>query len=391
MMWESRAWLLGLLASLSAACVSAPPVTAPGMLAYDVSLGVQGNALSVAWYGGNQGHDAIWLQRLDAHDQALGRPLRLTDGTRDAFEPDLQFLDGDAIVAWYEKDDAGGLRAWVGRFDGSGKVRWREPLSPPERQGRNPVVRLENDRLHVAWLESARDAKPVNPVEVRTTILDGSGRRQVGSLVAGTANQDTWNLNASLEPDGTLLIVFDARTASRANELQLAHVAGTASQVTTLSADDGFDSTYPDIALNGDRAALTWLDSKDGNTEIYLAVGTMGELTTDLARHARRITRTPGASIGAYLAWNGPRLLVTWSDETAGQMEVFRQEFDTRGEPVTRIEPVTHTSADSLIPSVRPAGAGFALAWTERLALPATAAGGHSPTASSQVRIERVH
>lgn len=390
MTWRWRAGLLGVLASLPA-CVPAPWVTTPRMLAYDVSLGVEGNALSVAWHGGNDGHDSLWIQPLDANDRATSAPLRLTDGTRDAFEPDLQLLDGDAVVAWYEKDEGGGLRAWVGRFDASGKARWREPVSAPGHQGRNTVVRVDDDGLHVAWLESARDAKPVDPVEVRTTILDGSGRRKIEPLVVGAASQDTWNLNAARAPDGTLLIVFDAHTASRAKELHVARVTGNASQVSPLGADDGFDSTYPDIALSRDRVALAWSDARDGNSEIYLAVGTMGDLTTDLARHTRRVTQTAGASIGAYLAWNGPRLLLAWCDDTPGQLEVFRQEFDARGQPVTPVEQITRTSTESQVPSVRAAGAGFALAWTERRALPATAPGGHSPTATSRVRVERVH
>lgn len=390
-MRHSRACLLALLLPL-AACDSAGPITARDMLAYEVSLGVRGDALSVAWHGGNDGREAIWLQHLDTRDRPVGAPLRLTDGARAAFEPDLQFVDGEPVVAWYEKDDVGALRAWVGRFDATGKARWREPLSPPGGQGRNPVVRVGVDGLHVAWLESPPGAPREAPVEVRTTVLDVAGRRRGDVVVAGLASADTWNLNATLATDGSFYLAYDAHTASRAKELQLARITGSASpQVTPLSADDGFDSTYPDIALNGDLVALTWSDAKDGNSEIYLAVGTMGELATDLARHTRRVTRTPGASIGAYLAWNGPRLLLAWCDDTPGQLEVFRQAFDTRGEPVTPIEQVTRTSTESQIPSVRAAGSGFALAWTERRALPATAPAGHSPTASSRVRVERVH
>jgi len=192
-------------------------------------------------------------------------------------------------------------------------------------------------------------------------------------------------------PDGTFYVTYDAHSASRAKELQLARIEQGTAHISQLGTDDGFDSTYPDIAMHGDRIAITWFDAKDGNAEVYLAVGTMMELTTDLAKHSRRITRTPGASIGAYLAWNGPRLLVSWCDDTPGQSEVYRQEFDAQGAAVSAIEQVTHTATDSLIPSVRAVGNGFALAWTERQAHPEAESAGHSPTASSRVRVERAH
>jgi hypothetical protein len=362
------------------------------MLAYEVSLTGSSESLAVAWHGGLDGrdHDAIWLQPLDTHDRARGPALRLTDGVRDAYEPDLRFVGSDVAVAWYEKDADGAMTAWLGRFDLAGQPKWRIALSPAGRQGRNPVVRTASDGLHVAWLESGPDGPRQGLVDVNVATVDAEGRLAAGPLLAGEASNDTWNLNAAMGTDGAFYVVYDAHAASRAKEIELIRAGTDGVRSTRISTDDGSDSTYPDIAFSGDRAAIAWSDMKDGNAEVYVAAGPIDALIADIAAHSRRVTQSRGTSIGAYLAWNGPRLLLAWCDDTEGPMEIYREEFDAAGSPTGNIQRVTRTTTDSLIPAVRPLGSGFALAWTERRALRTTTPVRHDPTASSEVRVERV-
>ena len=111
----------------------------------------------------------------------------------------------------------------------------------------------------------------------------------------------------------------------------------------------------------------------------------MGEdPTPELVATARRVTETPGASIGAYLAWNGPRLGLAWSDDTAGQHEVFFQDFDAAGVPRAAARRLTDNPTSSLIPSIRAWRNGFALAWNEYQPAPE---GAHADTARSQIAV----
>lgn len=357
------------------------------MLAYEVSLAVEGERVAVAWHGGVEGRDGIWIETLGPRGRIATGPVRVSDELRDAYEPDLQWLDGDLVVAWYEKERNGSLRAWVGRFAVDGRERWRIALAAADRRSRNPVVRVSGGRAYVAWLESNGEDDP----DVRVTVLDVEGQVIRDAIRLGPASRETWNLNAALDGNGGFDVVYDARRGSRAKEIHLARLLPDGTVATErLGDDDGHDSVYPDIAIDGDTLALTWFDSRDGNEEVYLAVGTDAQLAAALPDRSRRITRTPGPSIGAYLAWNGQRLLVAWSDELAGQKEVFRQEFDRQGDVAGPPVRMTKTATDSLIPAVRPAGTGFWVAWTERRALPADRGLAHGPTASSRVRIERV-
>ena len=82
------------------------------------------------------------------------------------------------------------------------------------------------------------------------------------------------------------------------SELFLVRAGSGAPTVARLSADDGRESKYPDVALRGNRVALTWYDTKDGNTEVYLFTGDATATSGELDDRARRVTRTNGASIG---------------------------------------------------------------------------------------------
>ena len=113
------------------------------------------------------------------------------------------------------------------------------------------------------------------------------------------------------------------------------------------------------------RAALTWFDERDGNEEVYLSVSPQTELVDGVERSARRITHTPGESIGAYLAWNGDVGGLAWCDNSLGQHEVYFVRFDVRGAPVGAAERLTDNPSDSLIPAIRPWRNGFALVWNE--------------------------
>src|SRR5262249_12923219 len=154
---------------------------------------------------------------------------------------------------------------------------------------------------------------------------------------------------------------FDATSGTRADELFLAHVSRTSSDVRRLTADDGKASKYPDIAFSGTRVALTWFDEKDGNQEVYLFVSPADDLVEGLEGRATRITDTPGDSIGAYVAGNGDRVGLAWCDNSIRrQHEVYVAQFDAGGKNIGGTTRLTDNPSDSRIPAIRPWRDGFA-------------------------------
>lgn len=181
------------------------------------------------------------------------------------------------------------------------------------------------------------------------------------------ASRETWNLNLRMGEDGVAWIVFDARIGTRAHELFLAQVEGGSATVRRLSADDGVPSVYPDVAFGAGRAAFTWFDERDGNSDVHLAVVDPHRLPPAIEEAALRVTDTAGASIGAYVAWNGARFGLAWSDEIepGRSHELHFQQFTAVGAPDGSPRRLTYNPTASLIPAIRGAGSRFALAWNE--------------------------
>jgi hypothetical protein len=352
---------------------------APGRLgmrddrAFEVSAAWVGGRPAVAWYGGRLAHEAIFLQFADAGGTLAGAPLQLSDASRDAYEPSLQGLQGDALVAWYEQESASRgerRRRWamLARFDSSGRRLWQQQLSAQDAGGRNPVVRVAGDVIHAAWLEQRGDAAPV----VRVASLDAEGHWLHAPRDAAVAGLDTWNLNAAISADGGFHVLFDSGQGSGARELHWLRVKDGALGDSSVSRNDGSESLYPDIAFDESAYAVAWFDTRDGNEEVYLRCGRLdssgglppGLLLDDPS--ARRVTRTPTHSIGAYLVWNEGHIELAWTEASEGRSALWRQTFDKGCRPLTTAYRVDAGNAMAGIPSLAPSTSGLVIAWNSQ-------------------------
>ena len=391
-MGVTRLAAAALLAAVAAGCGGANgaiEVTPPDGLGFEPSLAVYRDGLAVSWYDTRHGHGELYERPVDGVER-LGTEVRLTDGTRDAFEPDINPVEGTAagdgfIIGWYEKNADKSMVPRLGLWSRSGTARWITDLSP---RGRNTVARVRGDLVFAAWIED----EVATAAGVWTGWWNLEGKLVVAPRRVGVAGKMTYNLNAALTDPApgrgvpTALVVFDAQVGTKAQELYVLEDDGTESRVTRLTPDDGFASTYPDVALDGTRAALTWFDARDGNEEVYLRVAGRQELARPDAIGGSRVTDTKGHSIGAYTAWNGDRLGLAWSDDTPGQHEIYFADFDAAGTPRGAARRLTETRAGSLIPAIRPWRDGFALAWIEYQGAPE----GHDVQARSQVLLQLV-
>src|SRR6185295_10955663 len=119
----------------------------------------------------------------------------------------------------------------------------------------------------------------------------------------GPASTRTWNLNATASDFRTAVVVYDAASGTKAEELFLADVTPFGNQLRQLTVDDGAASKYPDLS-GTTLQALTWFDKRDGNEEVYLMIGNRLAIRQRTITPVR-VTSTAGSSIGASLTWGG--------------------------------------------------------------------------------------
>ncbi len=361
----TRAFVAAIALALAAAD-DPHPVSRSGHGAFEASLAPLGKGFAVAWYDTRDGHPEIYARVVDAKGRPTGPERRLTHGTDKAYEADIAAVGDRIAVAWYEVDPNRSSHAMLGLWTQDGQRLWSHPLAPPDRIAKNALVRSIGKEIFAAWLAE----NETRDIDVYAGWFDDRGNPMTPAQRVGRAGQTTWNLNAAIDDRGRAWVVFDARVDTQTDELFVAVVDKTTSHVTRVTTDDGKASKYPDIAVGGERVALTWFDERDGNKEVYLFVGRPEDLGPGLESRARRITMSPGESIGAYVAWNPRRhrFGLAWCDNTEGQHEVYFETFDEAGVPLGRTRRLTRNATDSLIPAIKSADDGFAIVWNEYVA-----------------------
>lgn len=350
----------GVLGATACGGSSLTSISAPNSGAYEASLAPFESGFVVAWHDTRDGNPEIYVRRVDGRGRPRGPERRLTEGHQRSFEPDVEVVGDDIAVAWYEVSRAGSA-AKLGVWTSEGAPKWARTVSAGGVSARNPVLLTNGRELFCAWIEHDGEE---SAVWGRWT--DQDGNMLTPSQRLAPASETTWNLNAALDDAGHPWIVFDAETGEdQVKELFLVRVDDDGPQVRSLTQSDGAASAYPDIALAPDRVALTWFDERDGNREVYLVAFAYDDVDTGIEQHATRVTRTPGESVGAYVAWNGPQIGLAWSDDTAGRPEVYFQRFTSAAAAVHPPQRLTTNPTASLIPAIERAGAGFVLVWNE--------------------------
>jgi len=326
--------------------------------AYEVAMTALDDGFAVAWYDKRDGNGEIYMRLLDAKGWPAGPERRLTNSPDESYEASIDHL-GDALaVGWYDESEQGQQTAKLGLWSRDGTSRWVHAFANGTR---NPVVRANASGIFCAWVQMEQDGREA----VFAAWWDGGGQQKAPPQRLGPASKTTWNLNSSLDEQGTAWVVFDAEVDTRASEVYVAKVDASAKAI-RITKDDGAPSKYPDLAIgSGGRMALSWQDERDGNVELYLLTGVLSDLAGEIDGRSRRVTNTPGETIGAYLAWNGDRIGLSWSDKMSDQHEVFFQSFDRTGMAREAARRLTSNATWSLTPAIRPHGNGFALAWNE--------------------------
>ena len=336
-------------------------VSVGGGGAYEASIATINDRFVVAWHDTRVGGAEIYFRVLDV----LGRPSnperRITNTLNFSYDPDIEIIEDNVLIVWYERAMDGPTEARLGVFTLDGETKHTEVLSASGGASRNPVVATNGRSVFCAWVEE--DMGMQNHVWARW--FDPEGRPKGPAQYVAPAGSETWNLNAIVDQYGRGWIVFDGQVATRAEELFLAFVDDTGSEVARLTSDDGFASKYPDMSFGQDQTALTWFDERDGNREVYLLVMPLERILEELDSDAIRVTSTPGESIGAYVAWNGQQFGLAWSDNSEGQHEVYFQTFDLAGDSLQEPQRITRNETGSFIPAIESAGDRFALAWNE--------------------------
>ena len=375
-------WLLLISACLLISCTNEQiiepipelwQVSNSGKGAFEASVAVSDEGTAVAWYDDRDGNAEIYLSVYDTEFNPVAEERRLTYSLEQSYEADIVWAGENLVVAWYDVSDSGQSIVKLGLWDKELNLLWEKALTG-ERNGRVPELLNVNGRFFIAWIEEYDNLQGDGQwSDIRGAWVELTGDVSVAPFFIASASNTTWNLNADVNQNNMVTLVYDAAYETVASELYLTLLIQTTPITMRFSADDLIASKYPDIAYNGDFAAISWHDEREGNQEIYFNIIDLSSLTKssnavtdfELDDSAIRVTETEGASFGAYLTWHNDALGLAWSDNSTGNSEIYFRRFDVTGNPQENAVRLTENDSDSLIPSIEASNGHFVLAWNE--------------------------
>lgn len=142
--------------------------------------------------------------------------------------------------------------------------------------------------------------------------------------------------------------------------------SGTRVQSTTLAGVDMWRGTKGDAVWNGNGYGISWLSNgPDYFLLPYLAIiDSQGTIITPKTLISSEAKYTNDIKV----AWNGSKYAVTWRDSRTGESEVYVALFDNRGVKITGdIRISTCSSGCSVSTSIRWDGNAFVILWSQGL------------------------
>jgi|WetSurMetagenome_2_1015567.scaffolds.fasta_scaffold18299_3 hypothetical protein len=116
------------------------------------------------------------------------------------------------------------------------------------------------------------------------------------------------------------------------------------------------------IAISGDTLHITWLDTRDGNYEIYYNRSTNGGTTwgTDT-----RLTNNTGYSIHSCIAVSGSNVHIAWHDFRDGNYEIYYKRSTDGGTTWGSDVRLTNNSSDSRYACIAVSGSNVYVVWQD--------------------------
>jgi hypothetical protein len=196
---------------------------------------------------------------------------------------------------------------------------------------------------------------PVTAGKAQTTTTLSTKALATGGIAMSASSNGKDAVVAYVAKDGAGTRVNVSRIddkGARRGDAQLPGGKGEASDVSLQAVDDGF--------------VIAWVDTRDGNGEVYAA-----KLRNDLSTASfTRVTNAPGDATDTALAMNGSSLVLAWADPRESPHDGFADIYAISlspkdAKPLGKEGRVLSTAAHSRSPVLARTAQGVALAWIE--------------------------
>jgi hypothetical protein len=279
------------------------------------SLVWTGSGYGVCWYDYRDGNSEIYFAKLDATGNKIGSDIRITYSAGASYRPSLTWNGREFGVSWYDYRD-GNYEIYFARLDFDGnKLGTDSRITNDSGSSYNPSLIWTGSEYGISWYDS-RDGN----YEIYFARLDDPGNKKGSDVRVTNNHSSSYRPSVSWTGNEYGISWYDNRDGNP--EIYFARLDNTGIKLgsDTRVTNDLSNSYYPSLYWSGGEYAISWVDERDGNQEIYFAkLDSSGNKTEP----ELRITNDAAASDHPFMLWTGSDYGISWDDERVGSVEVY--------------------------------------------------------------------
>ncbi len=285
------------------------------------SVAVAGAAVQVVWNDSRDGNSEIYYKRSTDGGATWSSDTRLTNNTSPSESPSIAVAGAVAHVVWVDTRDGNGEIYYKRSTDGGATWGSDTRLTYNSSISWYPSVAVTGAAVHVAW----HDYRDGNYEVYYKRSTDGGATW--GSDTRLTNNTSSSQYPSIASTGATAHVVWvDSRDGNAEIYYKRSTDGGTTwGNDTRLTSNDSV-SQYPSVAAASAAVHVTWADTRDGNSEIYYKRSTDGGATWG---GDTRLTNNTGASTDPSVAVARQRVYVVWHDNRDGNAEIYHKRNPT--------------------------------------------------------------
>jgi hypothetical protein len=348
-----------------------PPCTGPGLIGSDRQITSHGStsfAATIAWTGTQfgiswddprDGDSEVWFARVSASGSKIGGDVRITDNIDDSEETSIAWSGSEFGLVWCDDRD-GNLELFFTRISSGGSelitdVQLTSTLSPGATY--EPSIAWTGSQYGVSWSDRRDGNHEIYFVRVTP------GGSKVGTELRVT--NDSFN---SLDPSlawagsGFGVVWNDRRDGNQEIYLALISAGGSKTSSDIRITNDGAMSFWPDAVWTGSEFGVAWMDTRDGNEEVFLAL-----VEADGTKRSADLQITSNSSFKNLpeMAWGGSEFGIAWEDSRDGNWEIYLALVSVDGVKIGSDFRVTNDSGWSRRSTIAWSGSGYGICWRD--------------------------
>jgi len=273
-----------------------------------------GSEYGVAWQDDRDGAYEIYFARLDPTGNKLGTDVRLTSHGALGMYPSLAWTGSGYGVAW-EDGRNWDVEIYFARLDAAGtKVGADVRVTYSVEWSYEPSLVWTGSGYGVSWMDCDH-----LPCEVFLARLDAAGIK----IGADTLVANTDSYLPSLVWTGSEYGLSWQDYRNGYSEIYFARVdaSGTKIGADLRVTNDAAASRHPSSVWTGSEYGVSWQDNRDGDYEIYFArVDASG---TKIGADVRLTNHASGGASDPSVVWTGSDYGVAWIDSRDGNYEIY--------------------------------------------------------------------